>query len=1139
MKQKQTKRKEFVHLHNHSRMSTSDGLCEFEDIAQRVVDIGQPAIAMTDHYYMYNIPEFYFECKDKGIKPIIGCELGIYPEGESATLSKYDLGDDETKKEQTVSYFHGLFLAKNYEGYQNLMKLASIGTQEDRFYRKPRVKRSDIKKYHKGLIFCTACLASEIDKLIVADKLDYGLKVVAWYRKIFGDDFYLEIQDHGIKAQEKVNKQLIKWARRYNLNLVLTNDTHYTTRDLADAHRLLLCANWNMPFADKNSDVRTKYFPTDEFYIKTSDEMYEIAKKWNCIDAYENTYKIMEKCNVEIPKETHYPKAKLRLAKDGDPNTELKLLIEERKWNKYKDMGDYVLTPVGDKIPKEEFDARLNKEIGDIAIGKVADYFLNVCYGITDYCAENDILIGAGRGSAAGSVVSYILNITDVEPIGLNLTWERFWNPGRMKFDEQGNILEISLPDIDIDIPSDRRVEVMDHCKEYFGYDNVANIITFGTWSGKNLIQAVGRSLGIDPQVVSDTCSYISFGLSDALGSDSFNDFLERNSEANYLVEMCKPLEGCVKNASTHAAGMLIADSAITNYTPYTTGKNGITTQYPFETLEKIGCLKVDLLGHEAEVIIDRACQYIEENHGVKIIPREIPIDDKPTYKMLQKCDVRGVPQIEKDWVLDIVQDVHPETLEHIIALVTMIRPGSLDSGQTDKYRKIRKGLLEPAPDIPQVEDITKETYGTWLYQEQVMDVVKYCAGFSLGQADDLRKVVAKKKYADKAEKLMKLFKEGSINGKGKSEPLTYEQWEHMDSVIRDFFKYAFNKAHAGGYGTTSYRCAYLKANYFLEYMTSLLNSKDASALPFYLDNVYEHGYEVSPPDINTSGFYWTCKDDILRPALSVIRGCGPSAVTAIVEERELNGDYKSFEDFLIRTPSNAVKANVIKNLICAGVFNSLGYTIKTLWDACEEGDYIKKVREGGSLFGNKGLPKGGKEVPLEEIQEDEEYLMGFVITLSKDEIDKRRRRIMRKVDKYRSYVYKTEHRNKTSSGRELKMSPKGRSNRGKELKKKMGVSEEEPDVNETNSNEESDYTDVITELFVSLSTSDNKLLSKLFVLVNKYNSDERFPKTYHVNFIVSSKDSNEYKLDTELMINAKCYVQFKKLLGDERLWME
>lgn len=1133
MKHKQ--KHEFTHLHVHSRMSTSDGLCDFDDIVARVADIGQTAIAMTDHYYMYDIPEFYFACKDKGIKPILGCELGIYPEGESALLSKYDIGDDETKKEKTISYFHGLFLAKNYEGYQNLMKLASIGTQPDRFYRKPRVKRSDIKKYHKGLIFCTACLAGEVDSLITADNLDYALKVIAWYRKIFGDDFYLEIQDHGIKAQEKVNKQLIKWARRYNLNLILTNDTHYTTRDLADAHRLLLCANWNMSFTDKNSNVRTKYFPTDEFYIKTSEEMYTIAEKWDCVDAYENTFKIMEKCNVEIPKDTHYPKAKLRLAKDGDPNTELKLLIDERKWNKYKDKGEYVLTPVGDKIPKSEFVERLNKEISDIALGRVADYFLNVCYGITDYCAENDILIGAGRGSAAGSVVSYILNITDVEPIGLNLTWERFWNPGRMKYDKEGNIVEISLPDIDIDIPSDRRVEVMDHCKEYFGYDNVASIITFGTWSGKNLLTAVGHSLDIDQQTITDCCSYVSFGLSDALSLETFQDYLEENSEASYLVEMCKPLEGCVKNASTHAAGMLIADSNITNYTAFTQGKNGITTQYPFETLEKIGCLKVDLLGHEAEVVIDKACQYIEENHGVKIIPREIPIDDKVTYKMLQKCDVRGVPQIEKNWVLDIVQDVHPETLEHIIALVTMIRPGSLDSGQTEKYRRIRKGVLEPTPDIPQVEAITEETYGTWLYQEQVMDVVKYCAGFTLGQADDLRKVVAKKKYADKAEKLMTLFKDGSMNGKGQSEPLTYDEWELMDKIIRDFFKYAFNKAHAGGYGTTSYRCAYLKANYFLEYMTALLNSKDAQSLPFYLDNVYEHGYVINSPDINVSGFYWTCKDEELRPSLSVIRGCGDSVVNAIVEERELNGDFKSFEDFLIRTPSNIVKKNVVINLICSGCFSSMGYSIKTLFAACDQDDYVKVIRDGKQQLCGKALPKDQNEFSIEELQEDEEYLMGFVITMTQSEIDKRNRRIIRKVAKYRDYVYKVATRNKTSSGRSLKMKQKGTSsNRGEQLKQKMSKGAD------TDENVEgADFAEAITELFLEVSTSETKLLSKIFVCVNKYNKDDKFPKTYHVNFVSSSKDSNEYKLDTKLMINAKCYVQLKKLLGDKRLWME
>lgn len=1130
---------EFIHCHVHSRMSTSDGLCSFEDIIQRVKDIGQPAIAMTDHYYMYDEASFYLQAKEAGIKPIMGCEFGIYPEGESAELSKYSIEDNEANKKDTkVAYFHGLFLAKDFRGYQNLMKLASIGSHDDRFYRKPRIKRGDIKKYHEGLIFSTACLASEVDKLILAGNLQYALKVIAWYKHLFGDDFYLEIQDHGIPEQAIVNKQLIRWARKYNLNLLLTNDTHYTIKELADSHRLLLCANWKQSFNDKKCDVRTKYFPTDEFYIKTSEEMYEIAEKWDCIDAYENTFKIMEKCNVDIPKETHYPVAKLSLTNDNDPDTELRLLVENRKWVKYKDKKDYVLTPVGDKISKDVFNARLEKELSDIALGKVANYFLNVCYGITDYCVENDILIGAGRGSAAGSVVSYILNITDIEPIGLNLTWERFWNPGRMKFDENGNIVEISLPDIDIDIPSDRRFEVMEHCKEYFGYNNVANIITFGTWSGKNLLQAVGESLGIDQEVIRDTCEYVPYSLSGALESDAFQEYLEDNKSAEYLVNMCKPLEGCVKNASTHAAGMLIADSAITHYTPYTNGKNGITTQYPFETLEKIGCLKVDLLGHEAEVIIDRACQYIKENHGVEIIPREIPIDDKTTYKMLQKCDVRGVPQIEKNWVLDIVRDVHPETLEHVIALVTMIRPGSLDSGQTEKYRKIRIGELEPTPDIPQVENITKETYGTWLYQEQVMDVVKYCAGFTLGQADDLRKVVAKKKYADKAEKLMKLFKEGSLNGKGQSEPLTVEQWELMDEIIRDFFKYAFNKAHAGGYGTTSYRCAYLKANYFLEYMTALLNSKDTNSLPFYLENIYEHGYKIEPPDINVSGFYWTCKDGKLRPSLSVIRGCGYSVVTSIVEERELNGNYKSFEDFLIRTPSNVVKSNVILNLICAGVFDNLGYTISTLWDGCNETGYIQNVRNAKDqkLFVKQNaISKGGKELmTLAERQGDEEYLMGFVITMSDEEIEKRRRRIIRKVRQYREYVYKVRKPNVTSSGRKLNMKPK--SDRGNKLKDKLNKHDQEITNEEI---KDADYTELISELFVSIGSKDDRTLSKLFIAVNKYNTDKKLPKTYHVNFIVSANDSNRYKLDTNLMINAKCYVQFKKMMGDEKLWME
>lgn len=1107
------KRTPFIHLHCHSRGSVGDGLNSFEDIIQRAKENGQPAIAITDHYYMYNLADFYYKAKEAGIKPIMGCELGIYPEGLSATLPKYDLGDDAKKNDKVVSYFHGVFLAKNMTGYKNLMKLASIASEDDRFYRKPRVKRKDIKKYHEGLIFSTACLASEVDKLILAGEDRYALKVIAWYHKIFGDDFYLEIQDHGIEAQEIVNEKLIKWARKYNLNLLLTNDTHYTTKELASSHRLLLCANWRQKFYDENSDINTKYFPTDEWYIKDDKEMYAIAKKWNCIDAYENTYKIYEKCNLEIPEETHFPKAQLEYC--DNPDDELKYLIEKFKWNKYKKGKDCVYTATGERIETDVFNARIEKELSDTKLGKVADYFLNTYKGITKYCDENGIMIGAGRGSAAGSIISYILNITDVEPILLGLEWERFWNTGRCKFDEDGNIVSISLPDIDIDIPSDRRDEVMQHCREYFGEDRVANFITFGTYSGKNLVRAVGDALEIDKSVINKCCDYIPMSLSGALQSDEFLEYLEYDEEANALIEACKPLEGCIRNVSTHAAGMLIADKDMLNYTPYTYGKNGITTQYPYETMEHMGCLKVDLLGHEAEVFIDRACQYIYENHDVKIIPREIPNDDLKTFQMLQRCDSRGVPQIEKNWVLDIMKDIHPESINHIIDLVTMIRPGSLDSGQTDKYRAIRLGKIEAEPDIPQVENITGETYNCWLYQEQVMRATRELAGFTLEQADTLRKVVAKTKYADKAEGLMELFKEGCLKGKGTVGKLSHEEWEIMDKTIRDFFKYGFNKAHGAGYGITSYRCAYLKANYFIEFMTALINSKPKDDLPFYLDNIYEHGYIVNPPDINVCGYYWTCKDGELRPPLSVIRNCGPSAVSAIIEERELNGEYTSYEDFIARTPSNAVKQNTIESLIMAGVFDSMGYTRKTLHDSFLE-EYHKDIRKNGITA---ELPTGGDEFTIGEIQEDEQFLFGFIISLSDEEIAKRQRKIIRHVKKYRDVKVSN------SSGRVLEKAP------DKKIRKSLNERKRKI-MNEIN--EEMDSENV----YIRVNSKSKKDLTKVYATVLKYSKLDK-SKQYNVNFLCDVHDGNTYEINTDTSIGNKCYKALREKLGEDNVYIE
>lgn len=1152
---------EFVHLHNHSRMSIGDGLNSFEDIVKRTADIGQSAIAITDHYFMYNLPVFYYEALEQGIKPILGCELGIYPEGVAATLSKSDAEDNQSKSDQNVAYFHGVFLAKDYEGYQNLMRLASRGTnREDRFYKKPRVKRCDIRKYHKGLIFMSACVAGEIPQLILHGKEHEALKTAAWYKKIFGSDFYLEIQDHGIPDQAKVNKTLIEWSKRYKLQLALTNDCHYVTKDMDKYHKMLLCANWGYNYNDKSNPVHTKYFPTSEFYIKDDEEMKAIAKKWKCMDAYNNTAKIAAKCNVTIPKETHYPVAKLQFA--DNPDEELAILIERKKWDKYKQGDGCVITADGKKIEQAVFDERIHRELSDIKTGQVADYFLNVYYGITSYCHENDIMIGAGRGSAAGSVVSYILDISDVEPILLNLTWERFWNPGRMKRDENGNILEISLPDIDIDVPSDRRGEVIDHCKDYWGQDCVASIITFGTYSGRGLVNAISKATGF---VESFKTTNEGFGMLKDIGNHiggsftaSFenDDFLQElynsNKKVKKLFDFCFPLEGCTTHVSNHAAGLLITDKTMTNYTPYTFGKHGMMAQYPFETLEKLGCLKVDLLGHEAEVVIDRACQYITDNHNIAVIPREIPTDDAKTFELLSKCDTLGIPQLESDWVQPIIRDVHPDKLAHVIDLITMIRPGSLDSGQTEKYRKIRKGEMKPKPDIPQVANITGDTLGVWLYQEQVMDVVKQIGGFTLGQADDLRKVVAKTKYRDKAEKLMDLFKKNSLS----SGKVNEKEWKLLDDVIRKFFDYAFNKAHAAGYGITSYRCAWLKANYFIEYMTSLLNSTSKDKTPMYIDNAIEHGYDLSVPDINVSGFYWTCEDGVLRPPLSIITGCGYSAVNAIVTERDIHGKFKSFEDFLLRTQAKDVRQNVLENIICCGVFDGMGYARYTLYDAVHEHDYAREVRAGkGSLFGGKksGLPLNEDDYDIEELQRNEDILMNFKVSLTDEEKEHRLKNILRSVRKYRNGGASKPDKGLNNKAGINSGSAAERLERKLAMRKQKQEEEDEPARDDIKSSEsfsniksklkmrqsqkaeEAHSVTNLKDVYVRIESDNKTIAAKVYATLRKYVSDPE----YVLTFIVQTASGDNFKLETEYKFNKLGYEKLKKLFDADSIWLE
>lgn len=1014
MTKKTKSEKPFVHLHVHSEKSFKDGCSDFDALIAAAIENGQPALALTDHGTMYDAMGFYLKAKKAGIKPIIGCEVYMIPEGVSAQLRRSD-DPDEQGDSDTVPYFHLVLLAKNEVGLFNLHKLCSIaGTKADgHFYYRPRLFRKDLEENSEGLICLSACIGGEVPKLILAGQLKEAKKCALWYQSVFGEDYYLEYQDHldGSKAQQKVNDAIAKISSVTGIETVLTNDCHYAKRENYEDHKLLKCISYNEKF--HNPVNYNKYFPNDSFYVKSSEEMFEIAMGIGDVDAYYRTSEIADKVTLEFDTSLHFPKADLTHPdKKGKrfktAAGKLKYIVNRDKSVKYP--PDY---------PRiDEVEPRIEKELADISRGQFPDYFLNV-YDIIKYAKDNGILIGAGRGSGAGSIVANIINITDVDPLEFDLIWERFWNPGRCQFAEDGvTILHASPPDIDIDVPSNRRDEVFDFTKTHFGHDRVANICTFGTYKGRNLVRDGAKALDFDEDLMNQILKAMPYkgtpSLSDCFDNvDECIDLYNNNEEIAEFIDRILVIEGCSTNVSTHAAGVVITDDTLWKYCPTFEGKNGLTTQYPYETLEAIGCLKIDLLGHTAEQIIDEACMLIKERHGVEINPYNIPNDDEETYQLMQDLRMVGIPQLQSDWHIPIIQDVRPSHIEDVIALVTIIRPGSMDSGQTDKYREACLGN-DVAPDVEELSPVVEKYNNCLIYQEQIMDLAKLLGGFTLEEADELRKVCAKSKYKDREAQLLSKLVDGM-----KEHNIPKSHCDKIIEIVKAFFGYSFNKAHAAGYGITSYRVAYLKTHYFLELTTAQLNAvignPDETAK--FLDEVMFMGYDILSPDVNESSDVWTCTDEGIRIPLGSITGVGPSAVDAIVEERELKGEYTSFENFVARLPGKSVKATAIGNLICVGAFDSLGYTRKSLWEQCD--DIVATIRDqkkkgslkGNALFGdNNGGNKKSKssiedlgEFKLSDIQNDEKDMLGFVVSLSDDEKRVKIKQIKRRYEKLRS----------------------------------------------------------------------------------------------------------------------------------------
>lgn len=1153
--------KSFVHLHVHSEKSFKDGCSDFDALIAAAVENGQPAIALTDHGSMFDAMGFYLKAKKAGIKPIMGCEVYIIPEGASANIPRSN-DPDEEGSDSYVPYFHLVLLAKDDVGLFNLHKLCSIaGNKEDgHFYYRPRLFRKDLEENCEGLICLSACLAGEIPRLIASNNLKEAKRVAKWYQSIFGDDFYLELQDHldGNKEQKRVNKAVIELADELGIQTVLTNDCHYAKQENYEDHKLLKCISYKERFADASN--YDKYFPNDQFFVKSNDQMMEVAEAIGDVSAYEATMEIFDKITLEVDTSIHFPKADLKHPdkkgkKFRTASAKLKYIVKRDKDVKYPDSYDVTSQDV--------VDARIEHELSDIDRGQFPDYFLNV-YDIVKYAKDNGILIGAGRGSGAGSIVANILNITDVDPLEFDLIWERFWNPGRCIFAEDGvTIISASPPDIDIDVPSNRRDEVFEFVKQHFGYDRVANICTFGTYKGRNLVRDGAKALDFDEDLMEKILKAMPYKGTPSLSwcfdnVDECIDLYNNDEEVAEFIDRILKIEGCSTNVSTHAAGVIIADDTIWKYCPTFVGKNGDTTQYPYETLESIGCLKIDLLGHTAEQVIDDACMLIKERHGVEINPYAIPNDDEETFEMLRDIRMVGIPQLQSDWHIPIIQDVQPSHIEDMIALVTIIRPGSMDSGQTDKFRASAQGE-EVAPDVPELAPVVEKYHNCLIYQEQIMDLAKRLGGFTLEEADELRKVCAKSKYKDREAQLLKKLDDGM-----ESHGIPKNHRDKIIEIVKAFFGYSFNKAHAAGYGITSYRIAYLKAHYFLELTTAQLNAVigNADETNKFLDEVLYMGYDILPPDVNESSYVWTCNDKGIRIPLGSVSGCGPSAVDAIVEERDLKGEYKSFEDFVIRLPGAKVKANCIGNLICVGAFDSMGYTRKSLWEQCDEVvDNIRKQKKGNA----KGLFESDKkskttikdlgEFPLADIQSDEKDMLGFVVTMSEQEKRIAIKRIEKKYDKLRSKNEGSTNKKKVSSKKKAmleKLKAKSKklddtvddepdedvsvSNSIKDnLKSKLRVTKSKQVV-ENNEVDDTTLEGEAKSLIIVISDYSVVMPERLYAIMKKYIGDD-----YPVVFSVETTDGSTLFVYTDFHVsdNDVLIKKLKKVVGDDNVYIK
>ncbi|MCK8817910.1 DNA polymerase III subunit alpha [Natroniella sulfidigena] len=904
---------QFVHLHVHTEYSLLDGAVKTEELIAQAKKEGMPAVAMTDHGVMYGAVEFYRQAKAAGVKPIIGCEVYI----TDNRLQK----DVNNKK-----LAHLVLLAENNVGYRNLLKLVSQGYTEG-FYYKPRIDQELLRENSEGLICLSSCLAGEISTLLANEQTEQAEEIALAYQDIFGPgNFFLELQDHGLKEEKRVNDGLVQLSKRLEIPLVATNDVHYLTQDDAKVHDILLCIQTGK---DVNDQDRLQ-FPNDQFYFKSSQEMEQLFADYP--QAIANTVEIADRCEVDLDFEQillpHY-----EVPAGETVESYLRKLTYQGVERKYGELTS-------------EVEERIEHELGIINQMGYPAYFL-IVRDFIKYAKDEEIIVGPGRGSAASSIVSYLLDITEIDPLEYNLLFERFLNPAR-----------VSMPDIDIDFCYERRDEVIDYVTEKYGADKVAQIITFGTMAAKGAVRDVGRVLGISydktDKVAKAIPNSLGITLKDALEeSDELQKLYNSDSEVKELIDYSQRIEGLKRHASTHAAGVVITKEELTNYTPLYQSKGEVTTQYDMDTLEQLGLLKMDFLGLRTLTVIDKALSLINENRANDLTPGDLSFDDPAVFELLGQGLSLGVFQLESDGMRRLIKQLKPENIEDIIALLALYRPGPLGSGMVDDFIARRHGEQEVEYPHPDLKEILEPTYGVILYQEQVMQIVQQIAGYSLGEADILRRSMGKKK-----PEVMKKHRSIFINGNGDipgavNNGYSQELAEELFELIEYFSGYGFNKAHSTAYAYVSYQTAYLKAHYPVEFMAALLTSiiGNSDKVAEYILEAERMEIEILPPDVNHSRIAFTVEGGKIRFGLKGIKNVGQKAIEEIIAVRE-EEKFSDLFDFCQRVDLSKVNKRVVESLIKAGAFDSLGnyrsQLLKVLPDAFAQAQRIQQERSNG-----------------------------------------------------------------------------------------------------------------------------------------------------------------------------------------------